>query len=279
MAITALAKRWGIKPSGGAQLQSGQSLANGLVFCCIPQSGQGGGSGTPFDIVSNEYGIRVGSPTSKINRLGVGFGFSIGPDLLEFDVVKRIPTGAPLTVVALGGWDRVSTVSKLCSLVQKGTGNFGWNLAYEMSSSTNQVGFTKRGTADVLSGLACPVGPSMIAASVTSSTVTFFVNGKIAVISDSNTISTGADEFVIGAQVLGVDACSGTTNAVFVWNRALSTTELFELFVDPYRCFQQTSAMDRFLLGRPTVPIPPPTPLSQYLSPKYAFFDRGEYFS
>lgn len=240
------------KPPPGQAISWGDPLALGLKFAWNASSVSKSGPSNPAasggrDLVHGiiaqlpVYATYGDYPVPTRGAAGPGVYFNnIG---MEFVGTKQyIPHQPPLTVVTYVDFVTTGLSQTIASAGQPSVG--GWYL--KANNGSNVINFTKGGNFDVTSSLVSPTGPAMIAAAVTSTTVTFYLNDKVNVVSNSYSITSGNYDVMIGQENSGGDTVQGRISAVYIWNRCLRPEEIMRLNASPYAFFVPQAPTQRF---------------------------------
>lgn len=190
-------------------------------------------SGNTGSLVQTRFGLTAyrfpGSATQLLSYTGTG---------------SRHPfTTLPVTVVLWG--DGVNPAAAMVGLTAGTIGTGGWQFSLNNGGS-GAIRFTKITAVDIDSTLNPGSGPFMAAASVTSTAVTFFLNGASQVVNDSSAVTSGTFDIGMGSASNATGFGAGDISTAYVWGRALSLAELRQLYVEPYAMFAPQAPTQRY---------------------------------
>lgn len=244
------------KPGPGAKINGAHPLAFGMMGCWLLN--EGSGARLTSDATGNPFTVGVGGPLGKVDAFGTGapFGQWDNNGLITIPHHPRIDNlfntaNQKATMLA---W--VQSANASSEMVNKGNGgNAGWDFI-KLNSTTVQWRQVPSGafmTLDINGmslaqfhqvAIVCNVGQS-----VTASDFTTYRDGvkvtPAATANGSGSISTDA------AINLLLTSQGGNLDHVILWNRALSGSEVAELYDDPM-CFMAPANNRALLVGSGT---------------------------
>lgn len=227
-----------LKPRLGTPLNKSHRLSKGLVGCWLMNEG---GGKTVYDLSGNGHkGTFVNQTTWVSGKYGPATYYDGTDDVIA--IPNRIWHDSKFTVVVgLSSADLTATVSALAG--SRDTANKGWSVRLEQWNDTGKFGFTVEGVGDYASILDSPTEGICAVSVVDGSLVTYFVNGQF----DTDAIGAINNPDTAGLYIGGVGTWGGIDadykgNIEFVlyYDRALSNSELLQLYRNPFCMFEPT---------------------------------------
>lgn len=229
-------KHSAFKPSGPRPVNWGHPLTHGLRIV-VPFHEQNGA--TVQELVTGIRGTISGTPDWQ-SRPGYGRGHATSnSDTKAFSWATDARwdfSHPPITLLAFGHW--FSTTVAIEYIVANGING---QTRFSMSkNAAHNLGFSVRwGGAATTSSLNITANaPFFCATSYDGANVRYFYNGATQVVAYTNTPITTGDPFKIGKSSAGTTApINGIVHGAYVWSRALSYSELSQLYADPFAFF------------------------------------------
>ncbi len=232
------------KPSLGAQLNWGHPLARGLVGLWTFSEGAG-------KVAQDSAGLAAGTMVGGAILVPGGASFSASGDKVTAASAKRLPTGAqPRTV---GIWFQ-HTVSGHGTVISYGTQGTRQSFGLKSLSETNQLQFWAYGddtswaqtwdssqshffavTYDGATGIIAYYDGRQVG--------TATLGGVLNTVVDVNGLVIADDYFQVTNQFVGV------VGSASIYDRALTATEIRQLFLEPFVIFQPAAPKGLWLVN------------------------------
>lgn len=224
------------KPPMGSQINWGHPLAQNLVGCWLMNEG---GGLFVRDSARRNDGVISGALWQSSLK-GKVLYFDGTDDYIDNSTLTSI-TG-DFTLVCWADDDGSASFNTLLS--SKSIGNSGWTFRSEQFNNTGKVGITWWGVGDYVTNIATPSGWAFYAAvhNNSNNTVDIYVNNSSQRLVVGN-ILTHSNGLVIGAGhraggYVVASFMNGKIAHTYIYNRALSPSEIQQLYSEPY-CFIQ----------------------------------------
>jgi hypothetical protein len=234
MAAIIQPQKWGrIKPALGSQIDWGHPIVAGrrLTACYLLNEG----GGRPTELVSSRM-------ATSSNALWTPDGLKCNgtSTATYWTNPAGVPVSPPFTVFALVNMVRNTTAAAICGYTLRG-GVGGWEFYYEQFNATGFTGFSKINVSSQTSTLPCPTGPTMVAAAVSATGVTFYCRNSRSFTSDAGSILTTVDNFQLGSIARNgadIDFTTGNIHFVGILNKLITNDEWAWLQAEPYTFIQ-----------------------------------------
>lgn len=237
------------KPPLGTQINSGHPLAKGLVGAWLMNEG---GGGKVYDITGNNNTGTLSAVTWPAGNVGVSTGYNGSSSNIDCGRVTKIEGAANLTVSL---WCKPSALTQNLTICAKWNystqGTFGFQ-QYQSQSAGDIKLFIATSPTDPGTGYGEETTFQPLKAgqwnhvlfTFTGGTgATIYVNGKSGaqsrIGSPPSTLTSATADFILGEfQGLG-RWWSGSLDNCLVYNRALSPSEIRQLYAQPFAFMRQ----------------------------------------
>lgn len=204
------------------------TLTNGAIFK-VGQRGQC----VSLDGVNDYVNVGTNSPLTSLTGAITIISWAKPTDFLNFNsIIGKTGNGGTATNIAAPFDCYLKQTSGVLTLVRgNGTGT-------TLGTNYRDVAATSAPTVNVWTHLAVTQP-----APANNSTVNFYYNGVLISsppLSFSQSCADGGNNALIGSRTDGATKFKGLINGVWIYNRALSQTEIRQHYINSYQMFQQT---------------------------------------
>ena len=239
------------QPLLGMPLNHSHPLSQGFVGCWLLNEGGGQIAVNSKGSALLNGGLTSGT-TFKATQNGIGCNFTGSSYITIPDSDMWSPSASPNQQWTVSAWVRFDVVSGSIAVVSKGAAsNYEWYIGFETTAG-RQLEFLAWNAAGITatrasSNITPVVGrwyhlvATMKNTTSTPPTSSIYVNGLFKAtdsLTVANTMANGTATLRFGNRADAVNFLTGCVNNVMIWQRALSATEVWQLYTNPYYMFQ-----------------------------------------